>query len=683
MDLAHLNPSQRAAAEHVDGPLLVLAGAGSGKTRVITHRIARLLDLGISPDAIVALSFTNKAAGEMRERLHKMVGKATADELWLHTFHSMGARMMREDPDGFGLDSGRFGILDQGDAFGIIRGLLREHGILGGNSDRRYDLAAIVQRISLWKNDFIAPGELTKGDLPHEYDEVAAAIYGGYEDRLHGLGAVDFDDLVCRVAIGLREPEVAARWQARLQYVLVDEYQDTNTAQLELLRRLVGPRQNLCVVGDDDQAIYGWRGAKVANILGFDMLFPTAKVVKLQENYRSRAPICSAANAVIRRNEGRHDKELVPTRGPGDPVTLVVAEDDVQEAQWVGRKISALIAVEQREPSEIAVLYRSAALGKAIELELQTHGVEYRVLGGQAVYDRKEVKDVLAYLKAIVAPRDELAVRRALEVPSRGVGRASLQRLRAHASERGLSLFEALERHREVADLPAGTRAGIEHFTDVVRRARADSRAGDMAAALRRLLTAIRMQEHIREQVGNDDAAAARWDSVQWLLGSIERWEQRQRARPGAKPSWLEYLGTMNMDGRSATEEGDERPRGKVTLATLHSAKGLEWQDVLLIGCNDGIIPHRRVESPRAHEAISGDLEEERRLFYVGITRARERLWLTRGQARLERGRDVPKDPSRFLAELPQDELKVYEIRREEALTPEAIDALTAAFLAS
>ncbi|MCA9711592.1 MAG: UvrD-helicase domain-containing protein, partial [Myxococcales bacterium] len=412
MDLSHLNPSQRAAVEHVDGPLLVLAGAGSGKTRVITHRVAYLLELGVVPERIVALSFTNKAAGEMRERLARMVGLDVANALSMGTFHSLGAWMMREDPTTFGLPGPRFSILDQGDVYGVVRSLLREHGHHGAGADRRFDLGAVVQRLSLWKNDFVTPDDLERL-VVDEYDVVTASIYEAYEERLQSLGAVDFDDLVCRIAHVLRHDAAARdRWQGRFDYVMVDEYQDTNGAQLHLLRQLVRPPHNLAVVGDDDQAIYGWRGAKVENILCFDEHYPGATVIKLQENYRSRAPILRAANAVVRNNAARHDKELVITRGEGPAVQLVVAADGAQEAGWIGKKIRRMAVDEGIDASEIAVLYRSALQAKPIEEELQQHGVRYRVLGGQSMYDKKEVKDAQAYLKVLVMPRDELALRR-------------------------------------------------------------------------------------------------------------------------------------------------------------------------------------------------------------------------------------------------------------------------------
>ncbi|MBX7082649.1 MAG: UvrD-helicase domain-containing protein [Nannocystaceae bacterium] len=666
----------------IEGPLVVLAGAGSGKTRVITHRITHLLELGIPPERIVAVTFTNKAAGEMRERLSAMVGRRTAGALVLGTFHSIGAAMMRTDPEAFGLDGSTFSILDQGDVIGLVRGLLREHGHHGAD-DRRFDVAGVTQRLGLWKNAFFTAADLER-EIVDEYDVVAASIYDAYEDRLRSLGAVDFDDLVCLVASSLRRDDAAReRWRARFDYFLVDEYQDTNTAQFEMLWQLCGPPHNLCVVGDDDQAIYGWRGAKIENILQFARRFPGAATVKLEQNYRSRAPILECANAVVRNNVQRNDKQLLPTRMGGEPVDVVVAGDSVQEAQWVGRQIRKLVVEDRCSADEVAVLYRSAAQGKAIEEQLQLHGIKYRVLGGQSVYDKKEIKDALAYLKTIVTPRDELALRRALETPPRGIGRQSIELLKRHAAAHRLTLSEAVHRSAEVTGLPNRAQTALAQFSAMIRRAQGRARAeGSAAAALKGVLEEIGFRDHVRREIGSDGATDARMSGVEWLMGAVDRYEQRQR-QGGKNPQWASYFGTVALDG-SSTDNTAEQPaaQGEVTLSTLHSAKGLEWDFVFLVGIEEGTMPHRRVAAPRISDAIAGDLEEERRLFYVGITRARERLWLTRGAARLDRGRELPRAPSRFLDELPASAIRPYEIAKQEELSSDAIGEMAAAFLA-
>jgi superfamily I DNA/RNA helicase len=678
VDLAGLNPNQRRAVLATEGPVLVLAGAGSGKTRVITHRVVHLLERGTPPGQIVALSFTNKAADEMRERLQKMVGKAVADELVLGTFHSVGAAMMRERPGDFGVPP-RFSILDQGDVYGVVRAVLREHGRHGAGAERRFDLGAVVQRVSLWKNEFVAPEQALALDHESEYDEVAAEVYGPYEERLRSLGSVDFDDLVCRVAHVLAEDAAArAYWQAKFRYVMVDEYQDTNRAQFEVVRSLAGRRENLCVVGDDDQAIYGWRGAKVANILGFDMYFPTAEVIKLEQNYRSYAPILRCANSVIRRNLTRHDKQLIPQRRGGEPVQLVVAADGDQETRWVGKQIFRMIKERGVRPEDIAVLYRSAKQCDPVEALLQEHGLAYRVLGGQAFYDKKQVKDALAYLKVIVAPQDDLAVRRALDVPSRGVGLKTLEHLSDFARRHALSLMETIHRSAEISDLPARAAGSLAQFSALVKRAQAHYyTSGAALGALRSTLEAVGFKEHIFKENGSAEAATVRWDTVEWFFDSLGRFEQRAQ---GKRPRWNDFFQAMNQDGKD--EPAEDGGRGQVTLATLHSAKGLEWPVVFIIGCEEGTLPHKRVSAPRISDAIAGDIEEERRLFYVGITRARDQLFITRAATRLERGAAVPRRPSRFLEELPEADLKVYEIAKEERLSGQDVQSMADAFLA-
>lgn len=691
VDLSGLNPPQREAVLRTEGPLVVLAGAGSGKTRVITHRIAYLLELGVPPERIVAVTFTNKAAGEMRERIATMVGRSTASALVLGTFHSIGAQMIRTEPETFGLDSPRFSILDQGDVLGIVRGLLREHGHHGAD-DRRFDIAGVTGRLSLWKNAFFTSADLER-EIVDEYDVVGASIYDAYEDRLRSLGAVDFDDLVCLIGKSLAANlEAREDWRSRFDYFLVDEYQDTNTAQLQMLVQMCGPPHNLCVVGDDDQAIYGWRGAKIENILRFTEMFAGAATVKLEYNYRSRPHILACANSVVRNNTARNDKTLIPTKKGGEPVDLVVAADGDQEAQWVGRQIRKLLVEQDISGTEIAVLYRSAMQAKAIEEQLQLHGIRYRVLGGQSVYDKKEIKDALAYLKAIVSPRDELALRRALETPPRGIGRQTIEALKRHATARNIPLCDAVHAagagNGAVEGVPTRAVAALGQFSAMVRAAQARARAeGSAAAALRGVLDHIGFKDHVRREMGSDTATDHRMTGVEWLLGSVDRYEQRRKER-GKPVRWSEYFGTVALD-KSATEPDAEADpeeslsgRGEITLATLHSAKGLEWDFVFLIGLEEGNLPHRRVAAPRISDAIAGDLEEERRLFYVGITRARERLWLTRTAMRLDRGREMPRPPSRFVEELPADSIRSYEIAQQEELSPNAIEDMAAAFLA-
>ena len=685
MDLSSLNPAQRDAVLHTEGPLLVLAGAGSGKTRVITHRIAHLIEGGCDPGAIVALSFTNKAAEEMRARLAKMIGRKRAGELVLGTFHSLGAWMMREDPQGFDVPK-RFQILDQGDVYGIVRALLREHGYHGPASQRRFDLGAVVQRISLWKNDFLDSAAVGKLISSNDYDDIAAELYEPYDDRLRSLAAVDFDDLVCRVATRLQADEACrARWQQRFSYLLVDEYQDTNTAQFQLLLALLDERHNLCVVGDDDQAIYGWRGAKVSNILGFDVYFRDAKVIKLEANYRSRPPITTCANSVIVHNGSRHDKRLVPTRRGGEAVQLVVTRDGPMESKWVADKIFKLTTEQRVAKRQVAVLYRSARQARPIEENLQAHGIAYRVLGGQPFYDKKEVKDATAYLKLLVFPGDEIAVRRALDTPARGIGRKTVERLHRWSESQGRRLIDAVHRANEIEGISGRPLHALQRFSLQVRNAQAQARAGSVADALRGLLEAVQLRDNVRRETGSGKAAQARWESVEFFFASLDRFEQRAREQRGSpqnpkgEPRWGDYLGNLDLKKK----EEDPNP-DVVTLSTFHSAKGLEWSQVFILGVEEGTMPHKRVEAPRLSDAISGDIEEERRLFYVGITRARDRLWLTRAASRVDRGRELEIRPSRFLDELPMDDpaaIETYDVREQEKLTTESMEAMASAFM--
>jgi DNA helicase-2/ATP-dependent DNA helicase PcrA len=678
MDLSALNPAQREAVLHTQGPLLVLAGAGSGKTRVITHRIAHLLEQGVEPGQIVALSFTNKAADEMRERIAKMVGKKVAGELVLGTFHSLGAWMMREDPKGFDVPK-RFQILDQGDVYGVVRSLLREHGYHGPASKRRFDLGAIVQRISLWKNDFLTTDQVKNIISSNDYDDIAAELYDGYEDRLRGLACVDFDDLVCRIAGRLQEdPECKQRWRERFKYLLVDEYQDTNTAQFQMLLELLGPERNLCVVGDDDQAIYGWRGAKVANILGFDVYFRDAKVIKLEANYRSKPPITSCANALIAHNTSRHDKQLVPARRGGEKVQIVVTRDGPMESAWVADKIYELVRQHRVPGREIAVLYRSTRQARAVEQNLQEHGVEFRVLGGQPFYDKKEVKDATAYLKLLVMPSDEIAVRRALDTPSKGIGRKTVDRLGAWAESHNKRLIDAVHHAGEIDGIGGRPRQALERFSQQVRHAQAQTHQSSVAEALRKLLAEVRLRDNVLGDTGSGKATQNRWSGVEFLLGSVEKFERRAWDQQ-AKPKWNEYLGS-----RDPKKKEDDEPPDLVTLSTFHSAKGLEWGNVFILGVEEGTMPHKRTEAPRLSDAITGDIEEERRLLYVGITRARDRLWLLRAATRVDRGRELEVLPSRFIDELPGEDsgvIEQYDVRDQEKLTAETMEELADAFM--
>jgi DNA helicase-2/ATP-dependent DNA helicase PcrA len=676
MVAARLNPAQRAAVEHGDGPLLVLAGAGSGKTRVITHRIVRLLERGVPAAAVVALTFTNKAAGEMRERVAKMLGKKEASgarALTVSTFHSFGLGVLQREREAIG---GTFTIFDQGDQTSLVKQLLRAAG-----ADRAYDAQAVIARISNAKNAFLEAGDLPEreGDA---YDEIAKVIYPRYQAALRQYKAFDFDDLVCEVARLWREDEsVRARWQKKFLHVLVDEYQDTNRAQLEMLRLLCGARRNVCAVGDDDQAIYGWRGADVRNILDFEAHFDGARVVKLEQNYRSRTPILAVANAVIaKRTDSKWRKVLFTERDGGEKVRLAVAPTPEVEATWIGRELRRLVRDEGRRPRDVAVLYRSNGQSRLIEEALREQGIAHRVVGGTQFFERKEVKDVLAYVKLALNPSDEISLRRVVNYPARGIGEATLEKLALHAARRQWPLWQAVERVDALDDVPGAARDGCRALAQLVTDARRDlfGVKKPPSEVARAIVERVGLKSEIDTGSPSVDAAGKRWANVEGVLATLARRE----ARDGKTTDGLSaFLHTLTMDIESETEDA----RDLVTLSTLHGSKGLEFDVVFLIGCEEGYLPHARTLDVRATDdptAGAADIEEERRLFYVGVTRAREQLFLSRAKSRVLRGKAVPRTPSRFLLDVPPELLEEQEVKDEPPTTTSEAAANVEAILA-
>jgi superfamily I DNA/RNA helicase len=676
MSLDRLNAPQREAVEHGDGPLLVLAGAGSGKTRVITHRIVRLVERGVPARAVVALTFTNKAAGEMRERVARMLGKKggpTAKALTVCTFHSFGLAVLTREREALG---GTFTIFDQGDQTSLVKQLLRQAG-----ADRSYDAQAVLARLSNAKNAFQEAHEMPERD-GDAYDEVAREIYPRYQAALRQYRAYDFDDLVCEVARLWRDNEaVRARWQEKFLHVLVDEYQDTNRAQLAMLTALCGRRRNVCAVGDDDQAIYGWRGADVRNILDFESHFPGARVVKLEQNYRSRTPILDVANAVIaKRTDAKWRKVLFTEQGGGDKVSLGAAPTPEVEATWVGREVRRLVREEGRRARDVAVLYRSNGQSRLVEEALREQGVPHRVVGGQQFFERKEVKDVLAYLKLALNQHDEIALRRVVNYPPRGIGETSLERLALAAAQRAWPLWQAVDRAEVLDDLPPPARDGCRALSDLVAWARQQLFGAKVlpSAVARALVERVGLRAEVESSAGSIDAAAKRWGNVEGLLQTLARREQRDgRGTDGLAA----FLQTLTMDIEPEGEDAGDQ----VTLSTLHGSKGLEFDVVFLIGCEEGYLPHARTLETRAtdtNEPGAADIEEERRLFYVGVTRARQRLVLTRAKSRVVRGRAVPRTPSRFLLDVPADLLEELDVKEEAPTSTGETRANAAAILA-
>jgi superfamily I DNA/RNA helicase len=669
-----LNPSQRAAVEHGDGPLLILAGAGSGKTRVITHRIARLVTGGIAPGRILAVSFTNKAAEEMSERMHPLIGQKRTSALWMSTFHSFGLRFLKEEQKSLKLTA-RFSVFDQGDTMGVIKEILRE--LRQAGAARKLDPAAILARISSYKNASLAPDAVPESDF--EYDDIAREVYPEYEARMRAMGAVDFDDLVLLPVRALsRSAELQRSWKERFDHVLVDEFQDTSTVQLNLIRLLGNDRGNVCVVGDDDQSIYGWRGAEVSNILDFDKHFAGAQVIKLEESYRSREPVVAVANAAIGQAQGRrHGKVLRAVRKGGDKVRVCVCEDAAAEAKLVAKEIREALtpAPGQHGAPEIAILYRSNLQARIVEEELRVEGLQYKLVGGQQFFDRKEVKDVAAYLRLIVNPRDEVSLRRILNYPARGLGTKTVERIEAHAEAHALTFGKALEQIALVDGVPdASRRAGQELVAMLGRYRERLEGGGPLAPAAREMVEQLGIRAELAAAADGGEQGTMRFGNVEHLMGWLERYEKKE-AR--TKRSLQNFLERVTLRGDQAQEE---QP-ASITMSTLHGAKGLEFDIVFLIGCNEGYLPHSRTTDPKVTEVYAPDVEEERRLFYVGVTRARDRLYLTRPKRRMLRGVVTELHPSRFLEGLPEEHLERYERIETKALETNELASLGREFL--
>ena len=658
-----MNPAQHEAVEHQNGPMLVLAGAGSGKTRVITHRIARLMERGVPAHMICALTFTNKAAGEMAERVHQLVkerklgGRDGAKGLVISTFHSFGLMVLGRERKSLG---GMFTIFDQGDCLSAIKEIMSRI-----NAGKNLDAAAVMTRISNAKNAFLLPEDLKEreGD---EYDELTKIVYPKYQEALRNFRAFDFDDLVCEVARVWKErADILDRWQKEYLYILVDEYQDTNRAQLEVLRLLAARHRNICVVGDDDQSIYAWRGADVRNILDFDEEFPGAKVVKLEQNYRSSAPILAVANAVIsKRADSKYDKRLFTDKPGGDKVAMGVAPGPEAEAAFVARETRRLIREEGRKPKDCAVLYRSNGQAKLIEEQLREAGVPYRMIGGQQFFERKEVKDLLAYLKIALNRADEISLRRIMNYPPRGIGDGSVEKLTQHALAKGWTLWQAVERVDALDGISNSAREGcktLERIVGDMRKKMMIDRAKASVVA-RDLVEAIGLKKDIDATSPSPNAAAKRWGNVEGLFGILTRRELRVTNKGGddtAEKELMNFLHALTLQ----MDDAEEDPGNVVTLSTLHGSKGLEFDIVFLIGVEEGLIPHQRTLDAKVTDAMSQDVEEERRLFYVGVTRARQKLYMTRCKHRMSRGKPMPRTPCRFLSDIPAELLEPFEMK--------------------
>jgi DNA helicase-2/ATP-dependent DNA helicase PcrA len=637
--LAGLNDPQREAVLHGEGPLLVIAGAGSGKTRVLTHRIAYLLATGAArPGEILAITFTNKAAAEMRERVGALVGRSVR-AMWVTTFHSACARMLRADAERLGY-SRNFTIYDESDSLRMLKRAMAELGV----DPKRYPPRAIRSQISGAKNKLVdaAAYAQAQGSV---FEETAAAVYELYEKRMLEANAMDFDDLLVRTVNALELSEEAReRWRRTFRHVLVDEYQDTNHAQYRLLQLLTEEHGNLMVVGDEDQSVYGFRHADIRNILDFERDFPDAEVVKLEQNYRSTQTILSAANAVVERNRERRPKQLWTEIAGGEPVQLSELSDEHEEARWVAGEIERLAEEEGVKREDVAVFYRTNAMSRVLEDTLVRFELPYQVIGGTKFYERAEIKDAVAYLSLLVNPADQVSFARIVNSPRRGIGNTSQGRLAAYANTAGLPIWEVAGRAEDVPGLGAAAIKAIERFHETMEGLRA--RAGDSSVS--GLLEAVLQESGYLDMLAAERTVEAegRAENLEELVGMAAEFDSNHELEGDAETSPLEeFLQQISLYTQQDELQAEE---SLITLMTLHNAKGLEYDTVFLVGCEDGAFPHMRALE-------EGSEEEERRLCYVGITRARRRLYMTWTRERRLFGRAERNLPSRFIDELPAE----------------------------
>ena len=661
--LESLNPAQRQAAQTTSGPVLILAGAGSGKTRVLTYRIAHLIcELGLSPWNLLAVTFTNKAAGEMRARVEALVGPA-AQQLWIGTFHAVCARLLRQSAESFGLDR-NFTIYDEEDRRALMRRVLESLRI------PEKDLAprAAIGQISRAKNAMVDPA-LFAQEAGFQR-QTMAQVYAAYEVELRRNNAFDFDDLIAEPVRQLqRHPEVLARYQERFQHVLIDEYQDTNRPQYLLASLLAARHRNLCVVGDDDQSIYQFRGADLRNILDFERDYPDAQVVRLEQNYRSTARILQAANAVIGHNRNRKGKELW-TQGPaGEHLRLVECADDRGEARFVVQAISRLVRQDGLKPGQIAVLYRTNAQSRALEEELQRSGLPYAIVGSIRFYERREVKDALAYLRLLANPADDLSLLRVINTPRRGIGDTALGHLQTLAQRQGQNLSCALRQVGEIEALTPRSRKSMADFGALLQRLGERRTVLELPALGQEVLEESGYLEMLAEE--NSPEAELRRENLEQLLAFMNEFSQEQE-EPTLE-SFLEVVALMAPEDVGGKEQGRQ---DAVSLMTLHSAKGLEFPAVFLCGLEENLFPTSRAIEEEKNTRDSQAVEEERRLFYVGITRAERQLWMTCARQRFTYGSLTEATPSRFLAEIPSQLLVVEQheprpVQRHLAFPPQ------------
>jgi DNA helicase-2/ATP-dependent DNA helicase PcrA len=651
--LEGLNPEQQKAVAHAGSPLLVVAGAGSGKTRVLTRRIAYIMARReVRPYEILAITFTNKAAGEMKERVADLVGPI-AKSMWVSTFHSSCVRMLRQEVERLGYSSS-FSIYDSADSQKLISRVMETLNL----DAKRYPARQFQHLISNAKNELQTPYEyLSKAT--NQFETIVADVYTMYEKRLQQANAMDFDDLIMKtVQVLQKHPEAKARFRSRFRHILVDEYQDTNHAQYVLIKELTGdegdgfPMAELCVVGDADQSIYGFRGATIRNILQFEVDYPNATTVLLEQNYRSTQNILNAANAVITKNESRKEKNLWSDAGSGAPLTGYIAESEYDEAEFVKSEIRSLQDQGISNPGDTAVFYRTNAQSRIFEEIFMRAAIPYKVVGGLRFYERKEVKDLLAYLRVLANPDDEVSLRRIINLPKRGIGDRALEEVEAFASAQGISFWNALLRVQEASGVPNKAAQSITTFTQMLIALQTLVEAKTKPSVI---IEAVLEQSGLLTELENskDPQDEVRVENLQELVSASMEYEERPFEELGedeeiSLSGFLEKV-SLVADADEIPDKPDGDHGGVVTLMTLHTAKGLEFPTVFLTGMEDGIFPHARtLDDPR-------EIEEERRLAYVGLTRAEKRLYISRAEYRLTFGSPRYNPASRFLDEIPAE----------------------------
>ncbi|MEN1969602.1 DNA helicase PcrA [Lentibacillus sp. N15] len=642
-----LNKEQQAAVKHTDGPLLIMAGAGSGKTRVLTHRIAYLLrEKDVASRNILAITFTNKAAREMKDRVQKLVG-ADGEQIWVSTFHSMCVRILRRDIDRIGYNR-NFTILDSSDQLSVIKQILKNLNI----DPKKFEPRAMLGQISSAKNELVTPEEYSN-NVNNFYERQIAQIYQAYQKMLQKNQSLDFDDLIMQtIHLFKRIPEVLEYYQRRFQYIHVDEYQDTNHAQYYLVKQLANRFQNLCVVGDSDQSIYAWRGADIQNILSFEKDYPTARAIYLEQNYRSTKSILDAANHVIRNNPGRKPKNLWTQNDNGSQINYYQGATEQEEALFVTDKIQELTSTQGFSPKDIAILYRTNAQSRAIEATLMKSTIPYQMVGGQKFYERKEIKDLTSYLRLITNPDDDISFERVVNVPKRGIGKTSIDRLRDYATQHDLSFYEAVKDVALIGISKKATQA-LEEFTALIRT----------FSQQQEFLTATDMVEAVLERTGyetmlkneNTLESQSRLENLEEFMTVTKDFEAASEDK--TLVAFLTDLALIADIDRVDDEEGQGEE--KITLMTLHAAKGLEFPVVFLIGLEENVFPHSRSLFD------NDEMEEERRLAYVGITRAEKELYLTHAKMRTLYGRTNMNPISRFINEIPEELIEGIEQARQ------------------